>query len=211
VKIPLAYPKITDTKNCPLKQCIAFEKYDGTNIHWTLVPQYGWMDYGTRRDRFPITNKGARQFDLAHPELAGVDKIWDQNNKLQFYLMDNYVSANEIIVFTEYFGPNSFAGTHQSQDKMELVIIDVQVDGKIIPPEKLIADFKDFNVARVVFRGKYTGQLFNDVRNGKYDVKEGVVVKGVIDKEVRMVKIKTNAYLERLKNRFGDTWSEYWE
>lgn len=213
MKVSLVYPKIPDTSNCPLKKCWVFEKYDGTNIHWTLHPLYGWMDFGTRRDRFAITNNGVRQFEQAHPDLAGVDKLWDQDSRLELFIMDNpkYNTAKEIIIFTEYFGFNSFAGQHQPKDAMQLVIFDIQVDGKIIPPEKFLEDFKQFNIARVIFQGKFSGQLLIDIRKGKYNVKEGVVVKGVVGDQVYMAKIKTESYLERLKNQFKDNWENYWE
>lgn len=212
MKIKLAYPKIPDTLNCPLKQCVAFEKYDGTNIHWVWKPNMGWMDYGTRRDRFALTNGGARQFETAHPELAGVDQLWDQDSKLEFFLWDNpKYNTSEVVFFTEYFGPNSFAGSHKPGDQMQLVIFDVMVDGKIIPPEQMLEDFKQFNLAKVIFQGKFTGQLFVDVRKGKYPVKEGVVVKGVVGQEVYMAKIKTEAYLDKLKTQFKDNWKDYWE
>ena len=38
-----------------------------------------------------------------------------------------------------------------------------------------------------------------------------MVVKGVVNGKIHMAKIKTNEYLERLKNAFGDSWKEYWE
>ena len=211
MKIPLAYAKIPDTSNCPLKQCMAFEKYDGTNIHWVFVPQYGWTDFGTRRDTFPLTTVGIQQFEQAHPELTGVTTLWDQDHKLERHLSATYSHAKDIVVFTEYVGPNSFAGMHQPQDTMELVLFDVQVDGKLLFPEHFVKSFSSFKVARVVFNGKYTGQLFVDVREGKFGVKEGVVLKGVANNEVYMAKIKTNAYLKRLKDTFGDGWHEYWE
>lgn len=213
MKIKLAYPKIPDTLNCPLRQCIAFEKYDGTNIHWTFQPGEGWLDYGVRRDRYSINTSGVKAFEEAHPELAGAHKLWDQDEKLEEFLNSNpkYNTAKEIIVFTEYFGPNSFAGQHNPKDDKQLVIFDIHVNGKVIPPEEFIEDFKQFNIARVVFKGKFTGQLFVDVRKGKYDVKEGVVVKGVVSDQVYMAKIKTEAYMERLKNQFKDNWKEYWE
>jgi hypothetical protein len=214
MKIKLAYPKIPDTLGCPLRQCVAFEKYDGTNIHWTFRPGEGWQEFGTRRDRFDINTSGIKSFEQAHPELAGLHTLWDQFNLLQDYLNQNskYNTAKEIIVFTEYLGTHSFAGQHDPKDVIkQLVILDIQVDGKIIPPEQFVEDFKQFNIARVVFQGKFTGQLFVDVRKGKYDVKEGVVVKGLVGKEVYMAKIKTEAYLDRLKNQFKDNWKEYWE
>ncbi len=211
MKIKLAYPKIPDTLDCPLRQCIAFEKYDGTNLHFVWQRDFGWESYGTRRDRFDWMFSGIGQFEQAHPELKGVAELWDPGRELDKYLAQKYPEAQEIIVFAEYFGPNSFAGSHQPKDKMQFVIFDIQKDGEFLPPEKFIEDFKQFNIARVAYQGKFTGQLFVDVRKGKYDVKEGVVVKGIVNGQIYMAKIKTEAYLERLKKEFKDHWKEYWE
>ena len=220
MKIKLSYPKIPDTLHCPLRQCVAFEKYDGTNIHWVWKPGHapasGFEAYGTRRDRFTISPDGIKQFNQAHPELEQVIYWWDEPGTMQLlniFLEKNpkYNSAKEIIFFTEYFGPNSFAGSHRKVDPMQLVLLDVQKDGVLIPPADLINDFSKFNLARVVFQGKFTGQLFVDVRKGKYNVAEGVVVKGMVDNQVYMAKIKTEAYMERLKTKFQDKWKDYWE
>jgi hypothetical protein len=62
-----------------------------------------------------------------------------------------------------------------------------------------------------VYQGKFSGQLFVDVRKGKYNVAEGVVVKGIFSGQVYMAKIKTEVYLDRLKKEFKDNWKEYWE
>ena len=53
-RIKLAYPKIPGSKNSPFKRCIAFEKYDGTNLHWVWEYELGWYGFGTRRDRFDL-------------------------------------------------------------------------------------------------------------------------------------------------------------
>jgi hypothetical protein len=64
----------------------------------------------------------------------------------------------------------------------------------------------------VVYEGKLTGKFTEDVREGKYDVDEGVVCKGGSDADdLWMVKVKTYAYLERLKQAFADRWEDYWE
>ena len=56
------------------------------------------------------------------------------------------------------------------------------------------------------------GKFIDDVRNGKFDVEEGVVCKGGGGrKEPWMVKIKTNTYMERLKEAFSNDWESYWE
>ncbi|HJZ24217.1 MAG TPA: hypothetical protein VJ201_07205, partial [Candidatus Babeliales bacterium] len=62
-----------------------------------------------------------------------------------------------------------------------------------------IKDFSQFNIAKVVYKGKYNGQFINDVYEGKYQINEGVVCKGIVNGQVYMTKIKTNAYLKKLK------------
>ena len=64
----------------------------------------------------------------------------------------------------------------------------------------------------MVYEGKLTGKFIDDVRGGKYKVDEGVVCKGGTGGEdVWMVKIKTMAYMDKLKRAIGDKWEDYWE
>lgn len=123
-----------------------------------------------------------------------------------------YPSAKEIILFSEFRGDKSFAGAHDPKDYTKrCTLIDVEVDGVMVPPDDFIKKFQGLYQPKVVFQGKFSGQLFVDVRNGKYDVEEGVVVKGVFNKQVYMAKIKTQAYLDKLKETFKDNWKEYGE
>lgn len=212
MKIKLAYPKIPSSLDCPLKQCVVFEKLDGTNIHFVFSKDK-FVGFGTRRDRFPSSEEGGKSFSQAHPELKGVldCDLLDLFSHLRD--TDKYNTANEVVLFFEYCGPNSFAGQHRATDTKQLYLIDVEVDGRMLPPEEFLEDFVKFKdqIPRIVFQGKFSGQVFVDVRKGKLDVKEGVVVKGVWHGQVYMAKIKTEAYLDRLKNEFKDNWNEYWE
>ena len=222
MKIPLIYPKIPNPVNCPLKQCIAFEKLDGTNIHWKWNNDNGFYAFGTRRDQYSTDADGTVHFQSSHEGLEPVPSF-----DYDFYL-DNYLSElpkynkSEVIIFTEFLGPSSFAGSHSRKDEWDSyksVIIDVMIDGKFIPPQEFLNDFTEISeykeaqihIPKVVYKGKYTGQFVEDVRNGKYKVDEGVVAKGVVNGEVYMTKIKTNAYMEKLKNQFKDSWKDYWE
>jgi len=219
-KVPLTYPKIPDTLDCPLKQCVAFEKYDGTNMHWDF--HHGFVSFGTRRDSFPYDEDGFKSFTQAHPELEQAPKIFDAIRIDLSEFLFTYHSGAKFTVFTEYLGPNSFAGQHKPGDPMRHVIIDVMKGSKFLPPDEFIELFEGdwplkfswkphFDHARVVFKGKFTGQLFVDVRKGKYDVKEGVVVKGKVGSEIYMAKIKTEAYMDKLKEQFKNNWKDYWE
>ncbi len=218
MKIPLAYPKITGPTDCPLKKCIAFEKYDGTNIHWVWRDSH-FQAFGTRRDRYPIHNVGETAFIKRHPELEqcidaflgnGKQDKFDEYLHNKFYLDEDFVNK-EIILFTEFFGKNSFAGTHDPKDDKTCVLIDVMINGEILPPDVFINDFKQFNIAKVVYQGKFNGQFIEDVRKGKYLVDEGVVCKGMINNQLYMTKIKTNNYLSKIKKLYPSQWQDLWE
>ena len=214
-RIQLAYPKIPDSKNCPHEQCIAFEKYDGTNLHWVWEVELGWYAFGTRRSRFDFDRMGIAEFNAAHPGLEEAPDIFKRDfcSQLESVFRENQdYHCAEITVFTEFFGANSFAGMHKQDDRKQLVLFDVETDRGMLPPERFIKDFRGLNIARVIYRGKLTGKFMDDIRSGKYSVNEGVVCKGEGNVKNRwMVKIKTDAYMQRLQEAFQDDWENYWE
>lgn len=213
----LHYPKMPGSRNCPNGKCWAFEKYDGTNLHWEWERDFGWHSFGARRDEFNLNLDGIEKFAGAHPNLkecaplfeaelaVGIEKVFQENA--------NYASYASFKVFTEFLGANSFAGLHHDEDDKQLVLFDVWLEGfGMIGPQQFLADFGHLNTARVVYQGKLTGQFVEDVRNGKYNVAEGVVCKGGRGGEdLWMVKIKTHAYMEKLKKAFAQDWENYWE
>jgi hypothetical protein len=213
----LHYPKIAGSRNAPGGRCIAFEKYDGTNLHWDWDRDFGWHAFGTRRDEFNLTDAGIEQFAQRHAHLRqcvevfrvtlaeGVEKVFSDR--------PSYRAFQSFKVFTEFLGPNSFAGLHKEDDPKELRLFDVQAEPfGIIGPSLFLADFGQLPTARVVYEGKLTGKFAEDVRLGRYGVAEGVVCKGGAGgDDLWMVKIKTYAYMERLRNAFAERWEEYWE
>ncbi|MEH1800775.1 RNA ligase family protein [Nostoc sp.] len=215
-RVQLVYPKIPDSKNCPWERCIAFEKYDGTNLHWVWEPELGWYAFGTRRDRFDLDDMGIAQFNKAHPGLEEAAEIFNRDfaKSLERLFRENLnYQYPEITVFTELFGTNSFAGMHRKDDQKKLILFDVQTEKYIINPEQFIQDFSHLDIAQVVYRGKLTSQFIDDVREGKYGVAEGVICKGGSSNSnnLWMVKIKTYAYMEKLQQAFKDDWETYWE
>ena len=189
-----------------MEACIAFEKYDGTNLHWVWEKELGWYAFGTRRDRFDLDDRGIAEFNAAHPALEEAPQIFvrDFAKSLEFLFRKNpQYSSCEITVFTEFFGANSFAGMHERDDPKQLVMFDVEVDKTLAPPEQFLRDFSSVNIARVVYCGKLTGKFIDEVRQGKYGVAEGVVCKGKSnDNSIWMVKIKTLAYMQKLEQAF---------
>jgi len=204
MKIDLLYPKIPENSDKFHGKCYAFEKYDGTNLHWKWNKEDGWHLFGTRRTQFTLNAKGIAGFQFNHIECRNAPDLFNERlrDKLTMFLCKHGIFSNyEVIVFTEFHGPKSFAGGHEIDDDHELTIIDVMLNGKLMEPEMFNQYFQKFGSARVVYHGKYSGQFAEDVRNGKYNVNEGVVVKGIVDGEVFMTKVKTKDYLKRLKDR----------
>jgi hypothetical protein len=213
----LHYPKIPSSRDAPLAHCLAFEKYDGTNLHWDWDRDFGWHAFGSRRDAFNLTPDGVGLFLAAHPELAecvgvfrsgladGLERVFREH--------PGYREFQGLTVFTEFLGPNSFAGKHRKDDPKRLVPFDVRAEAfGVIGPEAFVTDFGHLPIAQAVYRGKLTGQFAEDVRRGKYGVAEGVICKGGAGGgDTWMAKIKTYAYLERLKKAFGERWEDYWE
>ncbi len=213
----LHYPKIPGSRNTPDGRCVAFEKYDGTNLHWDWDRDFGWHAFGTRRDEFNLTADGIEQFGHRHEHLRGCADVFNatlaDGLERMFHEHPSYREFQAFKAFTEFLGPGSFAGLHRAGDAKDLRLFDVLAEPfGIIGPEQFVADFGHLSIARVVYKGKLTGKFTEEVRKGKYDVAEGVVCKGGSGgSDLWMAKIKTDAYMERLKQAFAERWEDYWE
>jgi hypothetical protein len=205
-----AFAGITDTS------CIAFYKYDGSNLRFEWNRKRGWYKFGTRRRLFDHTDpEYGEAIDLFMTKYAdGVIKQI-KNHRL-------YRQAESVIAYAEFFGPHTFAGKHDAEflgvetnDPKELVLFDVNVHKRgFIPPHEFVDLFQSMPIAEVVYRGIFDEQFVQDVREGKYPVDEGVIVKGGTGHDLWMRKVKTLAYLEELKTRFpeiGKKWQDFWE
>ena len=213
----LHYPKIPGSRNTPDGRCVAFEKYDGTNLHWDWDRDFGWHAFGTRRDQFNLTPDGIEQFGSRHEHLRGCVDVFNatlaDGLERMFREHSRYRELQAFKTFTEFLGPGSFAGLHIAGETKELRLFDVLAESfGIIGPEQFTDDFGHLPIAHVVYRGKLTGKFAEDVRVGKYNVAEGVVCKGGTGgSDLWMAKIKTYAYMERLKQTFAEQWQDYWE
>jgi hypothetical protein len=196
------YPHIEGPAKAPLGvPCIAFYKYDGSNLRWEWSPKQGWHKFGTRHEMFNATHP---LFGQAIPIFMDTmaDEIVKRCKKVER-------GVQRINVFTEFLGPSSFAGLHDEKEPKELRLFDVNLFKRGIMSPKLFVDtFGDLPyAAQVVYRGNLNRQFIEDVRMGLYPVNEGVIAKG----NDFMVKIKTYAYLKRLNEKFGADYRNYWE
>lgn len=180
--------------------CIAFNKYDGSNLRWEYSPKQGWNKMGTRRCMFdantPLYNQAIEIFHDSGMAKSIVDATNHYHGR----------KVERITAFTEFFGRSSFAGSHDENEQKELKLFDVFVFKKgFIPPKDFVKQFGNQDwAAEVVYKGNMNMQFIEDVRNGKYPVYEGVICKGAN----WSAKVKTIEFLERLKSYNPNLWAE---
>ena len=206
------YPSIPDSKKAPIGQrCVAFYKYDGSNMRWEWSKKRGFHKFGTRTRLFDETDQVFGE---------GVPLFMDtMAQPIQERVLDVYGSKLErFTAFGEFLGKNSFAGSHIKDDEKYLKLFDVTVFKKgFIDPKLFVQMFGEFDfTAEEVYRGPLTEGFINSVRNSGpgqlpgYDLNEGVIVKGGEGHKLWMTKIKTYAYLAKLKESV-DNWQNFWE
>jgi len=201
----IEYPSIMPSSKAPHDSCIAFEKFDGSNIRVKYTNKKGFCLFGSR----------TQMFDKGHPFLGEAVNIFYQfyENPLVNLIEEHFRHEREVIAFLEFFGPNSFAGFHEKDDPKTLMLFDLMVGHKnrkfLLPQEFIKLCSPTMAIPRVIYEGNLNAQLIQDVRDGKYDVVEGVVCKGTQRTgahrgNVWMAKIKTQSYLDKLFNKHGE-------
>jgi hypothetical protein len=109
------------------------------------------------------------------------------------------------VVFCEFLGENSFAGSHQEGDVMDVVLFDVsKYNHGLISPYEFLEKFGHLDIPKVIYEGDYTEELVDQVRQNEWNLKEGLIVKGIHRKDLWMVKLKTLEWLRKVKEKFGE-------
>jgi hypothetical protein len=183
------------------RPCHAFEKLDGSNFRAEWAPKRGWSKFGSRHH---LIDERDEQLGLAvtlfkakyADELARrfADKSWRKLGVRQF------------IVFCEYLGPNSFAGSHvDPPEAMDVVLFDINpVPRNFLAPREFLREFGDLHVPELLYEGNFNREFIDRVRRGELGVAEGIVAKGMQGKLPWMAKVKTDAWFERLRASYGE-------
>lgn len=190
-----AYPSITTTIDFS-KPYYIFDKLDGSNIRAEWNPKTGFDKFGSRTQ-------------LLVPEQTTLYPSIDAfKNKFADELHARFAKRKyeRAVVFFEWVGPNSFAGSHPDPlDKMQVVPIDVAVFKKgILPPEKFLEVMEGLDHAPLLYRGKLDEERFQSVRTSTFPgmTFEGIIGKGEFSQKEGgpiMFKVKSNAWLTKLR------------
>jgi hypothetical protein len=192
---------------------VAFDKLDGSNIRAERDRQKGWHRFGSRR----------RLLDPSLPFLGQVIRLIldGYGDRLARAFTDDPAlrRPQEATAYFEFLGPHSFAGIHDpvelgvpANEPFRVVLIDVNLHRRgFVSAEEFIQRFAHLGTPRVVHRGELTGEFIADVRAGRFGTGEGVVCKGGEGHGRWTAKVKTDAYLRRLRAFFREDWQRYWQ
>ena len=204
------YPSIIGSAKAPLgKPCIAQYKYDGSNLRWEWSPKHGFNKYGTRQHLFdktdPVFGPSIEMFqDTLAEEIVRRTKEYIRN-------------PQRITAFTEFFGPNSFAGSHEPADTKELRLFDIYLFQKgMLSVKDFIKHYGDMpQAAEIVYEGNLNHDFITNLKKGKFKCRESLarpIFEGVIAKGSGFsVKIKTDEYFRHLRHKYPERWNDFGE
>lgn len=203
-----SYPSIPGPAAAPFgRPCVAFLKYDGSNLRWEWTRKRGFCKCGSR----------TRLFDASDAQFGEAVRVFQESyaGPMEKALSDDFPGVETATFFTEFFGPSSFAGTHKEGEAKELRLFDVQIHRKgILGPKEFVRRFGGLPfAAEIVYEGNFNKDFVARVRAGEFGPPgcEGVVAKGGDGHSLWMAKAKSESYLAKLREVFQGRWIEFAE
>lgn len=187
-----SYPSITKhVRNDLYIYC--FDKIDGSQIRSEWNSKRGFYKFGSRTQ---LINEKSLPFGKAIP-------LFKNKYETELSAIFRQQKWQDVICFSEFHGPSSFAGGHNFNEEMDVTLIDVNPHKNgILFPNKFIEYFGHLDIPRVLYEGYVSKDLFDQVKQSTLEgmTFEGVVAKGVENNQLVMFKIKSRAWLNKLKD-----------
>lgn len=181
------------------KECWAFDKLDGQNMRFEGNLKKGFYKFGSRNQ---MISKNDSDFGV------GVNIFMEKYNDELLKIFSKKIKDKNIkfTAFAELVGENSFCGKHNPNDKLDLVLFDIWLykSGWVLPQE-FLNDYGHLGIPELIYKGKLTKNFISDIKENKFNLKEGVIAKGEFNKNVFMVKIKCKSWLEKVKSNYGSS------
>jgi hypothetical protein len=192
------YPSIPGVGAQPALEFDAwiFDKLDGSNLRFEWDRKLGWHRFGTRTQPLQRT----------HPWLGSAIPIFLEQWATPLEDAARQRRWQSLTAFCEFWGQQSFAGRHVAGDQMRLSLIDVNVYKRgLIAPEEFLELFGTLEIAPFLGVHKVSPALIEAVKHREFP---GISFEGVVAKVGgghgrTMVKIKTQSWMDRVRERFG--------
>jgi len=193
------YPEIQSSVGQKFREipgAYVFDKIDGSNLRFEWSRKSGWYKYGTRN----------RLFDKSDQDFGESIKIFENSLAEPLERISRDHKWDNITVYCEYWGINSFAGVHVPE-KHHLTLFDVNVYKKgFIGPKDFLKIFNIANTQKFLGVYNWTRGFVEKVRNNEI---EGITFEGVVGKygeghNLTMAKAKTQCWIDKVKSLYPE-------
>jgi hypothetical protein len=172
--------------------CYCQPKYDGSLIRSEWNIKQGFYKHGTKNQ---LTDEKTMPFGRAIPLLKS-------KYEADLAMVFKEQGWRDAICFFEFWGEDSFAGSHNFEKPMDITLLDVNPYKRgILVPTEFIKLFWHLDIPKVLYEGHITTQIFDQIKQSTLPGMsfEGVVCKGQENGQPVMFKIKSKAWLNKLK------------
>jgi hypothetical protein len=184
----------------------AFDKVDGSNF------RVEWDRKLSKKSRFTNGFKkfGSRTEMILNNRNPFIEAVTIFEEQYAEKFDEIFTEAKEfrgvpiITIFGEFYGPNSFAGIHDWKEPHDLIFYDTFIYKKgFLPPSDFMNLFEELPIQKLLWKGILDKDFVSSIETNE-ELSEGVVYKGVEEKEIFMGKIKTFKWLESIRNKYGE-------
>ena len=192
------YPSIARSTGQSFREFDAyvFDKLDGSNIRAEWSRKRGWNKYGTR----------TRLFDTTDPDFGEAIPIFLNTQADEAAKIAKKEGWDQLTIFMEFLGDQSFAGQHVKGDPKRLVLFDANPYKKgILGPREFLDLFGHLPTAKFLGKMHWTRGFVERVWNGEIEgiTDEGVVGKSGSGHDLIMAKAKTRTWVEKVKAKYA--------
>jgi len=193
-----------------------FYKIDGSNFRaeWNRKLSKksnftaGFNKFGTRNEVINKNNSFFEGVDIFDKKFAiELDQIFSDNKIFR--------GVDRITVYGEFFGDKSFAGIHDWDEPHDIYLYDAFLYKKgYLSPSEFVKAFDEVECCERLFQGVFDETILKQVEDNivpatvhpraSWVLEEGVVFKGVEEGKVFMFKVKTNEWLNKVKELYGE-------
>lgn len=195
------YPTISKEHNKDLSFYV-FDKLDGSNIRAVWSRKKGFFKFGSRHVLLDETDK--------YNKLASAPQLIRETYETDITPILKDLRVESATLFFEFLGPQSFAGNHVEGDNFSVTLFDVDLyKHGLMMPDAFLKSFGHLKIPTLIHHGKVNQELVDAVKNSSLAEMsfEGVVCKSRNPKKTLqpvMFKIKSQAWLDKLKNFCGE-------
>jgi hypothetical protein len=190
------YPSIPKFR-AGVQKLYTFDKVDGSQLRFQYSAKRGWYKFGTRHRLFDRTDQVFGE---------AVDLFLDSLLSRSMAEIAKGLRWDSMIAFTEFHGPNSFAGQHEPGDPKRITLFDVVANKKgFLHPAEFVKLFGHLDIPHFLGVVNWTQGWVDSVRNGEV---KGITFEGVVGKVMQgsrliMCKAKTQAWIDKVFERYG--------